>query len=165
MKLFHHDFNGEYTADQTGTQNFHQILATYLDVPLYAYIFRGVPDFTVSRNPIIIGTSEEDDESTDGDIGQVEYAYQMNPLSSGHNRSSLPEKVAPAGIPILNLQNVVCMYLSFPYVLPIFNLQRPSECCLHLHLLVCMTLADPVTYLYTLGECRLIMIISWCVRY
>ena len=94
MKLSHRDFNGEYTADKTGTQNLDQLIATYPDVPIYAYIFRGAPDFTVSRNPVIIGTSEEkDDESTDGEIAQVEHAYQMNPLSSGHNRSGLPEKV------------------------------------------------------------------------
>ena len=94
LKLFHHDFNGEYTAaDQTGIQSLHQILATYPDVPIYAYISRGAPDITVSRNPIIIGASEEDDESTDGDIAQVEHAYQMNPLSSGQNCSGLPEKV------------------------------------------------------------------------
>ena len=30
----------------------------------------------------MIGTSEEDSESTDGDIAQVEHAYQMVPLSS-----------------------------------------------------------------------------------
>ena len=42
---------------------------------------------------MIIATSEEDDESTDADIAQVEHAYQTNTLSSGHNRSSLPEKV------------------------------------------------------------------------
>ena len=92
LKLFHHDFNGEYTADQTGTQNLHQILAAYPDVPLYACIFREAPDFAVSGNPVIIGTSEEDNESTDGDTAQVEHAYQMNPLSSGHNHSGLPEK-------------------------------------------------------------------------
>ena len=71
-----------------------QTIATNPDVPIYAYVFRGVPDFTVPRNPVIIGTSEEkDDESTDGEIAQVEHAYQMNLLSSGHNRSGLPEKV------------------------------------------------------------------------
>lgn len=62
--------------------------------PYTQYIFRGVPDFTVSRNPVIIGTSEEDDdESTDGEIAWVEHAYQMNPLSRRHNHSGLPEKV------------------------------------------------------------------------
>ena len=33
----------------------------------------------------MIGTSEEDSESTDGDITQVEHAYQMAPLSSNEN--------------------------------------------------------------------------------
>ena len=60
-----------------------------------AYIFRGAPDFTLSRSPVVIGTSEEevDSESTDGDIAQVEHAYQMGPLSSGQNNSHLPGKV------------------------------------------------------------------------
>ena len=86
----------EYTADKTVTQNLDQILATYPEVPIYVYIFRGARDFTVavSRNPVIIDTSEEEGhESTDGEIAQVEHAYQMNLLSSGHNRSGLPEKV------------------------------------------------------------------------
>ena len=67
------------------------ICETYPNVPMDAYIFRGAPDFTVSRSPVVIGTSEEevDSESTDGDIVQVEHAYQMGPLSSGQNNSHL----------------------------------------------------------------------------
>ena len=81
LKLFHHDFSSEYTAaDQIGIQSLHQILATYPDVPIYAYIFRGAPDITVSRNPVIIGASEEDNESTDGDIAQVEHCLSDEPI-------------------------------------------------------------------------------------
>ena len=93
LKLFHTDFSGEYTTEQTGVQNLNHILTTYPDVPIRAYIFRGAPDFTVWRSPVVFGTSEEDSESTDGDIAQVEHAYQMAPLGSGPNRSGLPEKV------------------------------------------------------------------------
>ena len=50
-------------------------------VPMYASIFRAALDFKVSRNPVLIGTSEEEGhESTDGEIAQVEHAYQMNLL-------------------------------------------------------------------------------------
>ena len=50
---------------------------------MYASIFRAALDFKVSRNLVIIGTSEEEGhESTDGEIAQVEHAYQMNLLEN-----------------------------------------------------------------------------------
>ena len=61
----------------------YNVPATYPDVPMYASIFRAALDFKVSRNLVIIGTSEEEGhESTGGEIAQVEHAYQMNLLEN-----------------------------------------------------------------------------------
>ena len=95
LKLFHNDFTGKLTAGRSAKDNLKHIRETYPKVPAGAYIFRGAPDFTISRSPVVIGTSEEevDSESTDGDIAQVEHGYQMGPLSSHQNNSHLPEKL------------------------------------------------------------------------
>ena len=60
----------------------YNVPATYPDVSMYASIFRAAPDFKVSRNPVLIGTSEEEEghESTDGEIAQVRQYDQSAPF-------------------------------------------------------------------------------------